>query len=369
MSKKINIGVVFGGRSAEHQVSLMSARSIVAAMDTQKYQIHLVGISQQGQWLYADPSQNALEYDTVDEQDLLPTYLDFSNAKPSLINNCEGSRGQVLAQLDVIFPVLHGPYGEDGTIQGLFELSNIAYVGCSVAASAVAMDKAHAKNIFKAAGLSQMEYRVYKYAQYQAEPESIVMQIEGALNYPVFIKPANMGSSIGISKADNALALKQGLDNAFTFDNKVVVEQSANNCAEVECAILGLDNPKASVVGEIFAGKEFYDYETKYFDGKSQTVIPAVLPETVQQQVQTAALAAFNAIDGAGLSRVDFFVDRDTHQIYINEVNTMPGFTPISMYSKLWQESGVEYSALIDQLIEFAIQQHQLKSRLNTLPN
>ena len=365
MSKKINVGVVFGGRSAEHEVSLMSAKSVVAAMSTEKYQVHLIGITQQGRWLYADESKQALEFKTVDEQELPAASIDFSNALPTLIDNSPESQGNVLAHLDVIFPILHGPYGEDGTIQGLFELCNVAYVGCSVAASAIAMDKALAKNAFKAAGLLQMDYLVYKYANYCANPESVHQQITETLSYPVFIKPANMGSSIGISKAHDLSELKAGLVEAFKFDNKIIIEASADNCAEVECAILGLDEPKASTVGEIFAGKEFYDYETKYFDGKSKTVIPAALPDDVMEKVKREAIKAFEAIDGSGLSRVDFFVNRDTHQIYINEVNTMPGFTPISMYSKLWQASGIEYSELIDQLIEFALEKQQQKVRLN----
>ncbi len=364
MSKKINVGVIFGGRSAEHEVSLMSAKSMVAAMDKDKYCVHLIGITHQGQWLYAGQDKSSLEYKTVDEQTLPATRLDVANASANLINNTQGQQGDILTQLDVIFPVLHGPFGEDGTIQGLFELSNIAYVGCGVAASAIAMDKALAKNAFKAAGLAQMDYQVYKYQYYQDHKSATISSIESDLNYPVFIKPANMGSSIGISKAHNQAELIKGIESAFEFDNKIIIEVSADNAAEVECAILGFDNPEASVVGEILAGKEFYDYETKYFDGKSQTIIPAALPDSVLEEVRAAALIAFAAIDGSGLSRVDFFVDRKTHKIYINEVNTMPGFTPISMYSKLWQASGVEYAELIDLLIEHAFQRHQQQARL-----
>ncbi len=366
MSKKINIGVIFGGRSAEHEVSLMSAKSVVAAMNSDKYQVHLIGITQQGKWLYADDSKQALEYKTVDEQTLPAASIDFSNALPTLIDNSPENKGSVLAQLDVIFPVLHGPYGEDGTIQGLFEMCNVAYVGCSVAASAVAMDKALAKNAFKAAGLQQMDYSVYKYANYLANPNAVHQQITDALDFPVFIKPANMGSSIGISKAHDLSELEKGLKEAFKFDNKIIIEASADNCAEVECAILGLDSPKASTVGEILAGKEFYDYETKYFDGKSKTIIPAALPESVMEKVKLEAIKAFEAIDGSGLSRVDFFVNRDSHEIFINEVNTMPGFTPISMYSKLWQASGIEYAQLIDELISLAIDKQVQKERLST---
>ncbi len=366
MSKKINVGVVFGGRSAEHEVSLMSARSMVAAMDKNKYNVHLIGITHQGHWLYADNTQNALEYKTVDEQRLISTSIDFSNARATLINTSADKEASELAQLDVIFPILHGPYGEDGTVQGLFELSNVAYVGCGVAASAIAMDKALAKNAFKAAGLLQMEYQVYNFHTYSKNKQAVIYEIEKKFSYPVFIKPANMGSSIGISKAANLLELTSGIVNAFKFDHKIIIEACAENCAEVECAILGTDEPKASVVGEILAGKEFYDYETKYFDDKSETIIPAALPQSVMEDVKKASLIAFAAIDGSGLSRIDFFVNRNTHKIYINEVNTMPGFTPISMYSKLWQASGVEYSELIDQLINLALQKHQLKSRLSS---
>jgi D-alanine-D-alanine ligase len=365
MSKKINLGVIFGGRSAEHEVSLMSAKSIVAAVDKEKYNVHLIGITHTGQWLYAQNDQAALEYKSVDEQQLLEISIDFSNASATLINNSEDQRGETLAQLDVVFPILHGPYGEDGTIQGLLELSNVAYVGCGVAASAIAMDKALAKNAFKAAGLAQMAYAVFNYNKFDTDPELVATQIEASLNYPVFIKPANMGSSIGISKASNRAELEAGLQEAFKYDNKIVVEQAADNCSEVECAVLGESPVKASAVGEIIAGKEFYDYETKYFDGKSETLIPASLPEAVMKKVQAASLVAFEAIDGSGLSRVDFFVNKDSHEIYINEVNTMPGFTPISMYSKLWNASGIEYSDLIDKLIDIALVRHQQKSRLS----
>ncbi|MCJ8337492.1 MAG: D-alanine--D-alanine ligase [Pseudomonadales bacterium] len=364
MPNKINIGVVFGGRSAEHEVSLMSAKSVVAAMDKEKYQVHLIGITHQGKWLYAD-SQKALEYKTVDEQSLTPTSIDFANARGTLVDNTATENNAVLAKLDVIFPVLHGPYGEDGTIQGLFELSNLAYVGCGVASSAIAMDKALAKQAFKAAGLLQMDYQIFKYAAFLADPDLVIEKIEQQFTYPVFVKPANMGSSVGITKAHHKSELSSGLKHAFEFDNKIIIEATAENCAEVECAILGLDQPKASAVGEILAGKEFYDYETKYFDNKSATIIPAHLPQTVMDEVKAAALIAFDAIDGSGLSRVDFFVNRDTHKIYINEVNTMPGFTPISMYSKLWAASGVQYSELIDQLIELALTRHSQKARLS----
>ena len=365
MPKKLNVGVIFGGRSAEHEVSLMSARSIVAAMDKEKYQVHLIGITHQGKWLYADSSQNALEYKTVDEQSLTSTSIDYANASGTLINNTATQRSTVLANLDVVFPVLHGPYGEDGTIQGLFELSNLAYVGCGVASSAIAMDKALAKQAFKAAGLLQMDYLIFKYALFCSDPSVVITQIENQFSYPVFIKPANMGSSVGITKAHNQTELSDGLSHAFEFDNKIIIEASAENCAEVECAILGSDQPRASAVGEILAGKEFYDYETKYFDNKSATIIPANLPQSVMDDVKAAALIAFDAIDGSGLSRVDFFVNRDNHQIYINEVNTMPGFTPISMYSKLWAADGVEYSQLIDQLIDLALARHAQKARLS----
>jgi len=365
MSKKINVGVIFGGRSAEHEVSLMSAKSLVNAMNKDKYNVYLIGITHQGQWLYADSSTNALEYKTVDEQTLLATRIDFSNASALLINNTEHGNNDVLANLDVVFPVLHGPYGEDGTIQGLFELSNLAYVGCGVGASAIAMDKAMAKNAFKAAGLLQMDYQAYKLSQFTNDQQAVLQQITSSFDFPVFIKPANMGSSIGISKAHDNNELIAAITDAFKYDNKIIIEASAENCAEVECAILGLDNPKASVVGEILAGKEFYDYETKYFDGKSTTIIPAKLPENIMEKVKEAAIKAFEAIDGSGLSRVDFFVNRTTHDIYINEVNTMPGFIPISMYSKLWQATGIEYSKLVDQLIDLAFEKHQQKARLS----
>ncbi|MCJ8300264.1 MAG: hypothetical protein MJK13_15190, partial [Pseudomonadales bacterium] len=228
MPNKINIGVVFGGRSAEHEVSLMSAKSIVAAMDKEKYQVHLIGITHQGKWLYAD-SQKALEYKTVDEQSLTATSIDFANARGTLVNNTAAENNAVLANLDVIFPVLHGPYGEDGTIQGLFELSNLAYVGCGVASSAIAMDKALAKQAFKAVGLLQMDYQIFKYAAFLADPDLVIEKIEQQFNYPVFVKPANMGSSVGITKAHHKSELSSGLKHAFEFDNKIIIEATAEN--------------------------------------------------------------------------------------------------------------------------------------------
>lgn len=362
--KKIKVGVLFGGQSAEHEVSLVSARSVVAAIDQSKYDISLIGITHQGKWLLAEDQTTALSHRTVDEQSLPAITLDYTGRSRQLRHNQHGVISDSITDLDIVFPVLHGPHGEDGTVQGLFELANLPYVGCGVAASALAMDKVLAKQAFMAADIPQTDYQAIRINQWQNNQQDTLAGIEKRFTYPVFIKPANMGSSVGITKARDRDELVRGVNLAFTYDVKILIEESAQDCREIECAILGNENPIASVVGEIIPGNEFYDYETKYIDDKSELIIPANISKAATQTVQDLAIRAFQAIDGSGLARVDFFVSNDNQTVYINEVNTMPGFTPISMYPKLWQASGIEYAELIDQLILLGIEKAKQKQKL-----
>jgi D-alanine-D-alanine ligase len=283
-----------------------------------------------------------------------------------------GSSGTVLKpgsdsnvpQLDVVFPVLHGTFGEDGTVQGVLEMAGLPYVGCGVAASALAMDKALAKKVFESANIPQASYIVTTVFQWQEDRDRVISAIEEMLGYAVFVKPANLGSSVGVSKAKTRDELVAAIDLALDFDRKVVVETSMENCHEIECAILGNENPRASVLGEIIPGAEFYNYETKYIDDKSRSVIPAPLDAATTARVQALSIEAFRAIDGNGLARVDFFVHKDSGDIILNEVNTLPGFTPISMYPQLWAASGIPYPELIDRLIELAMENHKTKQSL-----
>jgi len=268
--------------------------------------------------------------------------------------------------LDVIFPMLHGPYGEDGTMQGLLELANIPYVGCGVLASAVGMDKGMMKVAFAARGLPVCPYRVVLRHDWAREPDRIADELEKALQFPMFVKPANLGSSVGISKAKDAAGLREAMVLAGSFDRKIVIEAAVPNAREIECAVLGNDEPDASVPGEIIPSREFYDYEAKYLDEGSKALIPADLPKKIADQVRKLSIEAFKAIDGAGMSRVDFLLERGTSKLYVNEVNTIPGFTTISMFAKLWSASGVEYPVLLDRLIALALQRHADKQSLRT---
>lgn len=267
--------------------------------------------------------------------------------------------------LDIIFPVLHGTYGEDGTLQGLLEMANVAYVGCGVLGSALGMDKEKTKMVFQAAGLPNVDYLVYRRNQWEREPETILDEIEQRLGYPVFVKPVNLGSSVGINKARTRSELAHAMQVAAEYDRRIIIERGIN-CRELECAILGNDEPIASIIGEIVPSNEFYDYSAKYLDNKSQVVIPAEIPQEIAAEVRRQALQAFVALDLSGLARVDFFLEKETGQVYINEVNTLPGFTQISMYAKLWVASGLPYTELLDRLIELALERHTDNQRKRT---
>ncbi|MDA0337330.1 MAG: D-alanine--D-alanine ligase [bacterium] len=358
MSDRIRVGILFGGRSAEHEVSVTSARSVLAAIDPGKYDVILIGIDRAGRWLEAADAKKLLASGRVEQgADVRAVALDYVGGRGLV--SLDGS-GAGAAGLDVIFPILHGPFGEDGTVQGLLELAGIAYVGAGVLGSAVGMDKDMTKRVLRAEGVPQVDYAAVLRSRWRADPDLVRHELEQDLGYPVFIKPANLGSSVGISKAHDAATFAAGMDEAARYDRKLIIEANAENCREVEVAVLGNDDPQTSVAGEIVPASDFYDYRAKYMDNASELHIPArIRPETAEQ-VRQMARRVFLAVEASGLSRVDFFVSRDEQErIYVNEINTMPGFTPISMYPKLWAASGVDYGQLIDRLIKLALERHR----------
>jgi D-alanine-D-alanine ligase len=366
MAKRIKVGVIFGGRSGEHEVSLASAKGIMNAMDQEKYEIVPIGITKGGRWIASGDPMKALEAGTL--EDSVPVALLGDPSQRGLMR-LEASETAVtttrLSEIDVIFPILHGPYGEDGTVQGLLELADVPYVGAGVLGSALGMDKALMKIVFRDHGLPVVEYLVIKRKEWERAPKGVMQRIEDTLDYPCFIKPANLGSSVGISKVHQWSELAPALDLAARYDRKMLAEQGVN-AREIEVSVLGNDDPIASVPGEIIPCREFYDYVAKYIDDQSELIIPADLPPEKTQQIQKLAIEAYLAVDCAGMARVDFLLDKDSGQIYVGELNTIPGFTPISMYPKLWEASGIPYSELIDRLIELALERHADKSRSET---
>jgi len=384
---KVRVGILFGGRSGEHEVSLLSAASILKAIDRKKFDVVPIGITKEGRWLGAADAHGLLEGDqNVTARDLragdpdatpgakllhegIPTLM---APEPSAAASSKAEFKRRVADkssaIDVVFPVLHGTFGEDGTIQGLFELAGIAYVGSGVLGSSAGMDKDVMKRLFSQAGLPIVKHVTVLRSQWEGSPRKTIAQIESGLKYPLFVKPANLGSSVGISKAHDRKELGPALVAAAKYDRKLVVEQGVggkkSRARELEVAVLGNDDPKASVVGEIIPGKEFYDYEAKYLSEGSVPVIPAKLTGTEAKRIREMAVAAFRACDLAGLARVDFLMEPDgKRRIYINEVNTLPGFTQISMYPKLWEASGIKYSDLITRLIELALERQKEKER------
>ena len=365
MERRIRVGVIFGGRSVEHDVSLISARSILQHLDPNRYEVVPIGISREGRWITSGDAALLLEQG-LEASDQEACLLPGDPSTKGLIRLGDGRLppGPV-RPLDVIFPVVHGGYGEDGTLQGLLELADLPYVGAGVMASSVGMDKDLMKRVFRDAGLPVVLHRMLLRRGWEKDRERLLAELPGELGYPCFIKPANTGSSVGISKARDARQLSEGLDLAFRYDRKAVVE-TAIEAREIECAVLGNDDPMASVPGEIIPCHEFYDYAAKYLDEGSELVIPARVPPAVAEEVRRIAVAAFRAIDCAGMARVDFFLERDTDRLYLNELNTIPGFTPISMYPKLWEASGVGYRELLDRLITLALERHREKERCDT---
>ncbi len=383
--KRVRVGVVYGGRSSEHEVSLASAAAVIAHLDPARYEPVPIHIGRDGGWsLAGEPPAPRPVAETIataradrggapgaDRRDALlraqPSPAPLLTLRPGVGQAAGSVRTDVaLHALDVVFPVVHGPYGEDGTLQGLLELANVPYVGAGVLGSAVAMDKAVAKTLFAAAGLPIVRHVVVPARRWDADAAAVLDDVAGRLAWPLFVKPANLGSSVGVSKAGTRPALRRAIGRAREFDRKIVVEEAVPDAREIECAVLGNDAPEVSVAGEILPAGEFYDYESKYVDDRSTYVIPADLPAGQARDVRALAGEAFRALDGAGLARVDFLVARGTGSLYLNEVNTIPGFTTISMYAKLWQASGLDYPRLLERLVELALERHAQKQRLRT---
>jgi len=385
--KKLRIGILFGGRSGEHEVSLLSAASILDAIDKDKYEVVPIGITKEGRWLTAAHAEKLLRGE-------------FSSAKHLRAGDPEATPGAALLakgesivippvpggslapfesdvpqrrledraiNVDVVFPVLHGTFGEDGTIQGLLELADLPYVGAGVLGSAAGMDKDVMKRLFRDAGLAIVRHLTFLRVDWETDPKRVRKEVEKKLDYPVFVKPANLGSSVGVSKARDRKELEKAMDEAAAYDRKIIVEEGVGGkdrkAREIECSVLGNDRPEASIAGEVVPCKDFYDYEAKYLTEGSELIIPAKLSKKQMQQVQEMAVQAFLAVDCAGMARVDFLMDPKTEKIYVNEVNTIPGFTAISMYPKLWTASGLPYPKLIDRLIQLALERHAEKKK------
>ncbi|WP_206830450.1 D-alanine--D-alanine ligase [Alicyclobacillus fructus] len=374
-NRKLRVGVIFGGKSGEHEVSLQSAKSIMDALDPLHYTTIPIGISKDGRWHVGKGAWKALEakqpaaFPAKSAASSPASSKRFINPEIQGLSPVDVKRSAdslppaLLNEIDVVFPVLHGTFGEDGTIQGLLEMVGVPYVGAGVLASAVGMDKIAMKQIFSAAGIPQARWVGFTRAVFAHDEARIVREIEDQLGYPCFVKPANLGSSVGISKARNQRDLVAAIHLALSYDRRVIVEE-AIDAREVEIGILGNDHPIASVAGEIVPKREFYDYEAKYQEGGAELRIPADLSPEERQAVESYAIRAFQAIDGSGLARVDFFVERGTGRVLVNEINTMPGFTRFSMYPKLWEASGLAYDKLLDRLIELALERHAERSQL-----
>src|ERR1700752_3117638 len=391
--KKLRVGVLFGGRSGEHEVSLLSAASVVNAIDTEKYEVVPIGITKDGRWLTAAAAEALLQGKPHDESKHLragdpeatpgaavlasgeavvvpPEPLHAANRSLTPFQSDAATLRRAADRainVDVIFPVLHGTFGEDGTIQGLLELADIPYVGAGVLGSAAGMDKDVMKSLFIATGIPIVKHVTILRSEWEKEPKKVQKFVEKKLKYPVFVKPANLGSSVGISKAHERKELGPAIEEAAKFDRKIVIEQGVggnkNKAREIESSVLGNDEPVASIPGEIVPGTEFYDYTAKYLDEGSKLIIPAKLTRAQTKKVQKLAVKAFKAVDCSGLARGDFLMDARSGKIFLNEINTMPGFTAISMYPKLWAASGLEYADLIDRLIQLGIERHEDKKK------
>jgi len=362
--KKLKVGIIFGGRSGEHEVSFSSAVSIINAIDKNKYEVIPIGITKKGKWISPEETAYALKSGKIEGESSVVLLSGSSSKKLMRINSNRGlntiSSGE---KLDVIFPVLHGPYGEDGTIQGLLELANIPYVGAGVTASAISMDKDLMKMIFKQKDLSILDWLTIKRKKWHKDKKEILSLIQNKFKYPIFVKPTNLGSSVGITKVNQEKELEGAIDLAASYDRKILIEQGLEGVREIECSVLGNDEPRASVVGEVEPAGKFYDYDSKYIDKRTQLIIPAELPKEVSEKIQEIALQAFKTVDAAGMARVDFFVSPKNNKIYLNEINTIPGFTSVSMYPRLWEASGIDYTDLINQLIQLALERFQDKSQ------
>jgi len=396
MTKKLRVGILFGGRSGEHEVSLLSAASAFKAIDQSKYEVVPIGITKDGHWLTAADAERLLAGEFADrsvratqaqlragDPEATPSAALLQNGEAVVVPPEPHKSGTALTpfqtdsptrrasdraiNVDIIFPVLHGTFGEDGTIQGLLELADIAYVGAGVLGSAAGMDKDAMKSLFRAAGLPIVKHVTVLRSDWESVSKKVQKLVETKLRYPVFVKPANLGSSVGISKAHDRKELGPAIDEAAKFDRKIVIEEGVggkkNKAREIECSVLGNDKPAASVAGEIVPSTEFYDYSAKYLDEGSQLIVPAKLTKSETKKVQELAIAAFRAVDCSGLARVDFLMDPKSRKIYLNEINTMPGFTSISMYPKLWAASGMAYPELVDRLIQLGLERHADKKK------
>lgn len=358
-SKRLNLALVFGGRSGEHDVSLMSARSVMSSIDPEKYQVWQIGITRKGDWL---TGQGALEtFENHDFEALQPAILLKEGKTLNLYALNEGKLEKV-SDIDVIFPILHGPYGEDGTIQGYFEMLDVAYVGAGVLGSSLAMDKGLTKDVMLNKDFPVLAYGLFTRNAIENNIEAVVEESETIANYPLFIKPANLGSSVGISKAKNREELLKALRLAAKYDRRILVERGIN-AREIEVSVLGNEALIVSEPGEVIPGDEFYSYDDKYIDGVAQTLIPADLSPEIIKHIQNIAVQVYKALDCAGLARVDFLMDQDTNEIFFSEINTMPGFTPISMYPKLLNHGGITYTELIDRLIALALERKADKDK------
>jgi D-alanine-D-alanine ligase len=345
MEKKLHVAVLFGGRSGEHDVSLMSARSVLSVLDPAKYDVTQIGITREGKWLTGEDVLGKFESGKLDGLEHFVLSPDPSDASRSMAH-----------AIDVYFPVLHGTFGEDGTLQGLFELAGVAYIGAGVVGSAVGMDKGVFKDVMIANQIPIVDTMVVLRAEIEKDMVAVIEKAEKVSDYPLFTKPANLGSSVGVTKCSNRSDLQEGLMEASSFDRRVLVQKGIRNAREIEVGVLGNDEPVASVPGEVLPSREFYSYESKYIDGTSGLLIPANLPADTAAKICEYAVRAYKAVDCAGMARVDFFVEKDTNRIYLNELNTIPGFTKISMYPKLWEASGLPYNQLVDRLIELAME-------------
>src|SRR5450432_158850 len=389
--KKLRVGILFGGRSGEHEISLLSAASVFKAIDQNKYEVVPIGITKEGKWVTSADAERLLTGKPLERERQLRAGDPQATSAAAVLHNGESivvppephTPGASMTpfqsdaparrasdrgiNVDVIFPVLHGTFGEDGTIQGLLELADIPYVGAGVLGSAAGMDKDIMKSLFRAAELAIVKHVTFLRSDWEDNPKKVRKLVESKLKYPVFVKPANLGSSVGISKAHGRKELGPAIEEAAKFDRKIVVEQGVGGkkqkAREIECSVLGNDEPVASVPGEIVPGKEFYDYKAKYVDEGSQLIIPAKLSKGETKEVQRLAIAAFQAVDCSGLARVDFLMEPKSRKIYLNEINTMPGFTAISMYPKMWAASGLKYPELIERLIKLGIERHEDKKR------
>ena len=385
--KRLRVGVVYGGRSSEHEVSLASAAAIFANLDRERYEPVPIRIERDGRWSLVDrPPSSESAADTIERarvertRPARPRREVHPVAHPGdetmlMVERGVGAdagsddAGQAIVSalaLDVLFPIVHGPYGEDGTLQGLFELANIPYVGAGVVASAVGMDKAVMKVLFAASGLPIVSHEVLRRREWRQNGPEIVAGLTTRLRFPLFVKPANLGSSLGISRATDRATLTAAIDLAAEFDRKIVVEEGVTPCREIECAVLGNDAPEASVPGEIIPAGDFYHYEAKYLDDRSETIVPAPLTSRETEEITHLAIAAFRAIDCAGMARVDFLINRSTGRVFVNEINTHPGFTTISMFAKMWNASGVSYPAVLERLIALASDRHTEKQQTRT---